>query len=329
MISHLDILRHMYNNLISHENKWILYSFIWRIILKSIILTSDTLPVLSGCNFCLTPEPFYHPDRIVDFHILFYVVSGCIYVTEDDTDYEVHEGELLFLHSGMHHYGKKPMPKGTSWYYVHFYLPNKSESYANIQNAYLPSPNEPFRFQMELPKHVMGLAQSRIVSMLAGLADDLHSGNAAANLTNHVTDYQINDPSVIWNVNIRLFSILTELASVRPASTPVQSLSDRIAAYLAGHTASNFSAELLEKQFYLSYKHMAAVFKKDKQMTLLQYHTRARMTEACRLLRTTMNTIGEISETLGYHDMLYFSRCFHQTIGVSPSEYRRQTMGEY
>ena len=31
----------------------------------------------------------------------------------------------------------------------------------------------------------------------------------------------------------------------------------------------------------------------------------------------------EISEQVGYQDMLYFSRCFHNTYGMSPTEYRR------
>ena len=319
----------MYNNLINFENKWILFSFIWRIIVKPIILTSDTLPVLSGCNFCLTNEPYLHPDRTLDFHIVFYVVSGCIYVTEGDTDYEIHEGELLFLHSGVHHYGKKPMPKGTSWYFAHFYLPSPTEPRAEMQKGSIPSPNDAFRFQMELPKHAVNLSKSRIADMFAALTNDLHSGHFTTNLANPVTDYQISDPSIIWNANIRLFSILTEIASIGLPSAPKQSLSDRIGEYLTKHIAENFSAEALEKQFFLSYKHMAAVFKKEKQMTLHQYHTRARMAEACHLLRSTMNSIGEISESLGYHDMLYFSRCFHQTIGCSPSEYRRQTMVEY
>ena len=297
--------------------------------MKPIILTSDTLPVLSGCNFCLTNEPYYHPDRTLDFHILFYVVSGCIYVTEDETDYEVHEGELLFLHSGIHHYGKKPMPKGTSWYFAHFYLPASEEPRTDIQTISVPSPNEAFRYQMKLPKLVTSLSKSRIPEMLKSLANDLHSGNFTTNLSHPVTDYQISDPAVIWNANIRLFSILTEIAAVSRPSAPKQSLSDQIAEYLTQHTSENFSAEALEKQFYLSYKHMAAVFKKEKQMTLHQFHTRARMAEACQLLRSTMHSIGEISEILGYHDMLYFSRCFHQTIGISPTEYRRQAMVEY
>ena len=99
-----------------------------------------------------------------------------------------------------------------------------------------------------------------------------------------------------------------------------RTLSDRICEYLNGQIAQPFSAGKLEKQFFLSYKHMAAVFKKEKQLTLQQYHNKVRMTEACRLL---------ISKELGYPDMLYFSRCFHRFAGMSPTQYRKSVPSFY
>ena len=287
------------------------------------------MPVLAGCDFCMATESFFHADRTPDFHILIYVVSGCIYVTEDEIDYEIRSGEILILQSGIRHYGKYIIPKGTSWYYAHFYLDPPTEPLSYLHANPLPSFYEPFRFQMELPKFKTGVEQSKMASMITELADSLHSGNAMANLTNTVTDYQATDPMVFWNANLRLFSILTELAIDNLPPSPEKSLSDHIAEYLMNHISSHFSAEDLEKQFFLSYKHMAAVFKKEKQMTLLQFHTRIRMAEACRLLRSTMKSISEIAAELGYHDMLYFSRCFRQTMYMSPTEYRRQQLVNY
>lgn len=295
--------------------------------MKPIILSTDSMPVLSGCDFCMANESFFHTDRTPDFHILIYVVSGCIYVTEGDIDYAIHAGELLILQSGIRHYGKYEISKGTSWYYAHFYLKDSTENCMPL--TLLPASSEPLRFQLELPKQYSNLERSKIAKMIAELADSLHSGNAMAHLTNTVTDYQVSDIWAFWNANLRLFSILTELAALGLPAAPKKSLSDRIAEYLVAHIRENFSADALEKHFFLSYKHMAAVFKKEKQMTLHQYHTRARMSEACHLLRTTLLSVSEISEQLGYHDMLYFSRCFRQTMQISPTEYRRQQTVNY
>ena len=329
----------MYNNLINYENKWIFYRKIWRIIVKPIVISSDILPVLEGCNFCMANESFFHADRTLDFHVLLYVVSGCIYVTEGEIDYEVHAGELLFLRSGVRHYGKKASPKGTSWYFAHFYLEEPTKKGYCIHGDPMPSSVDSFRIRMELPKYIKGFDQSRAAEMLAGLTDSIHTGNVVVKqeecdsscYAGHQSivscpDSQAAYPAAIWYANARLFEILTEIAVGSLPPAPKHSLADQIAEYLSEHAAENFSAAALEKYFFLSYKHMSAVFKKEKHMTLHQYHTHARMGNACQMLCTTMKSIGEISEELGYRDMLYFSRCFHQTMGMSPTEYRRQML---
>lgn len=65
------------------------------------------MPRVSICNHLIAHKPFFHKDRIAPFHVLIYVVKGTIYVTEDEIDYEIHPGELIFLKSGVRHYGKK------------------------------------------------------------------------------------------------------------------------------------------------------------------------------------------------------------------------------
>ncbi|MFR4023027.1 MAG: hypothetical protein ACLTZI_08445 [[Eubacterium] siraeum] len=48
---------------------------------------------------------------------MIYVIDGCIYVTEGDTDYEVNAGELLILKNGVHHFGKKKYRRVQSGYF--------------------------------------------------------------------------------------------------------------------------------------------------------------------------------------------------------------------
>ena len=70
---------------------------------------------------------------------------------------------------------------------------------------------------------------------------------------------------------------------------------------------------------------MAHLFKKEKGVTMQQYHNSVRMDEACRLLCSTLMSIGEIADKLGFSDVLYFSRCFHTYTGKSPSAYRKES----
>ena len=76
-----------------------------------------------------------HPDRVLDFDVLIYVVSGSVQVVEEDQEYCIFPGELLFLKHGCHHYGTKRNPPMTSWYYFHFYLYYHVRQLSRIQEV--------------------------------------------------------------------------------------------------------------------------------------------------------------------------------------------------
>lgn len=65
--------------------------------MNEIIIANNSLPQLCGCGLFAASESFIHTDRVPDFCVLIYVIDGCIYVTEGDTDYEVNAGKLLIL----------------------------------------------------------------------------------------------------------------------------------------------------------------------------------------------------------------------------------------
>ena len=124
-----------------------------------------------------------------------------------------------------------------------------------------------------------------------------------------------------------LYEILLDIASEQ---YPEQELiSDRICAFLDGQTGRDYSKELISGQFYQSYSSLAARFRREKGMAMGQYHNSARMKRACHLLSSTLMSVGEIAESLGFSDMLYFSRKFHAYSGASPTDYRRMAQTKY
>ena len=259
--------------------------------MHEINIDRHTLPDAIEGGFLVASEPFYHIDRIADFSVLIYVTEGQIFVTEDGVDHTISSGEMLFLRSGIHHCGNRLIAQGTAWYYVHFCL---SECTAE-DNAVVP-------------KKLSGLDGSGIEKMLREFTSMLSSSERKDR----------------WKANAALYDILTECAFMQ-SSRRQERISDRIADYLRQNINKPFSSDMLQKRFFLSYKRMAALFKNDTGMTMQQYHNRLRMEEACILLRSTLMTVGEVSASLGFADMLYFSRCFHRYAGMSPSEYRRRT----
>ncbi len=50
----------------------------------------------------------------------------------------------------------------------------------------------------------------------------------------------------------------------------------------------------------------------------------ARIKHACRLLTNTDRSVAEVAYSSGFSDPKYFSRCFKQSVGLSPTDYRTQ-----
>lgn len=277
--------------------------------MNEIIIANNSLPLLCGCGLFAASESFIHTDRVPDFCVLIYVIDGCIYVTEGDTDYEVNAGELLILKNGVHHFGKKKIQKGTKLIFVHFRISadcNASPFYpdASPLGAYDATAES----ILTLPKFL-----------------DNVSARFEKELKTFIEYAQSDDAYKKWFINQRLFLLLSSIAVSAQGFSNNLTLSDRICRYLSDNIGVPFNSENIEKQFYLSYKYMAHLFKKEKGVTMQQYHNSVRMDEACRLLCSTLMSIGEIADKLGFSDVLYFSRCFRNYTGKSPSAYRKDS----
>ena len=285
---------HIQYYLILCYNKWIFSLIIWIIILNEVIFTNKGLPVVLETGFYLASSPFFHMNRTADFCVLIFVTQGVIFVTEDGNDYAVRPGELLFLKSGVNHFGRYEIPKGTRWYYVHFRVPENVE----LENCRV------------LPKQMQGLLESSIEKELAGIVERFHH----------------KEEENLWEINADFWRFLTQLTRWGKKRAKL-TLSDKICEFLSKKDGEPFDSAVLEKEFCLSYKRLAAVFKSQKNQTMQEYHRALKIQKAIRLLRTTLLNISEIAGECGYEDALYFSRVFKKQTGKSPSEFRRLPEG--
>ncbi len=66
-------------------------------------------------------------------------------------------------------------------------------------------------------------------------------------------------------------------------------------------------------------------FKSEYGTTLNSYLCEIRIEEAKRLLRTTNMTISAVAEATGFYDQSYFSKVFSAKLGITPSDYRKES----
>lgn len=124
--------------------------------------------------------------------------------------------------------------------------------------------------------------------------------------------------SLLW----RVFSQLATDAISPGNSWNLPSPADDLRFYLDMHYAENFLLRDVIDDMGYHHVYLARLFKERYGISPKKYLSDLKLRKACNLLATTKLPINLISASLGFEDQLVFSRKFHNTYGMSPSEYR-------
>lgn len=96
-----------------------------------------------------------------------------------------------------------------------------------------------------------------------------------------------------------------------------------VCTYIRDHYAASLSSEELASAVCLSEGHMRELFRRYMLMSPHQYITEVRMEKAKEFLGTTMLSLAEIAERVGFDDVSYFIHTFRKREGMTPAVYRR------
>jgi len=72
--------------------------------------------------------------------------------------------------------------------------------------------------------------------------------------------------------------------------------------------------------------HMATMFRRYNHCTVGEYVRQLRIEYSCRELATSRKSLAEIAAAAGYADQSHFCRALRNSLGLSPSEYRRRRL---
>ena len=97
---------------------------------------------------------------------------------------------------------------------------------------------------------------------------------------------------------------------------------------VVNYCTKNFSRELslsiLENELHISKYYISHLFSNKLMVRFNDYINSLRISEACRRLRRSDDTVTEISEAVGFGTLRTFNRAFTKQMGMSPSEYKKQ-----
>ena len=92
----------------------------------------------------------------------------------------------------------------------------------------------------------------------------------------------------------------------------------------------NFEKKLdldaLAAQHHISRYYLAHIFKQVTGYSLKEYLSLCRISFAIQQLASGKQSVRQIAETSGFHDMSNFSRAFKERMGLSPTDFRKKTL---
>lgn len=193
----------------------------------------------------------------------------------------------------------------------------------NMYEHYYPDPQTPWKFLWITSRDS---AMEEIFEQYhADKTTNIFEYNFISHLQNLTQTIQQNHnkiytPTELLEIFLSIFNLQNKTHSKQ--SNTAEQYYDYAVNYLQSNLFRRICVSDLTQNIGITQQYLYAIFKKQCGMSPQKYIHHLKLNEAKRLLRETSLSITEIANSLGYDDVLYFSKFFSYNIGVSPSRYR-------
>ena len=96
----------------------------------------------------------------------------------------------------------------------------------------------------------------------------------------------------------------------------------QITNYINNNYSEKITLDFLAEKCFIDKYHLCHIFRKETGMTIIDFINQKRMVEAGILLKSTDDSVFDISCNVGFQNQNYFGQLFKKLYGVSPREYR-------
>lgn len=138
------------------------------------------------------------------------------------------------------------------------------------------------------------------------------------------SDSRFRDVEINECISSLLTNICNEGVPVQDNVSVYRRDVQEIANYISENFRNKISLDELSQRFFINKYYLTRVFKEQFGITINQYITAIRITEAKRALRFSDESVENIGYNCGLDAPHYFSRTFKRVEGISPSEFRKK-----
>lgn len=247
---------------------------------------------MCGISYC---DGSYLIERIKSgVNVIEFIVSGSGTVKENGTEFFAAEGDIYYLKKGRDqlYYSDTETPWIKIWMNFRGELAEKiTECYnlTNRQHFHAPELKEKFNEIIKIAKKGGG--------------------------TKKVSE----------KLSVIFLEIVQRLAEDNEEKKK-SSVAEAVRKYIDGMSDFDITLDEIAQRVYCSKCHAIREFKAAYGVTPYEYILRKRFAIASDMLKNTALTISNIAEKTGFCDVRYFSSCFSERFGISPSDYRKNKL---
>ncbi len=227
-----------------------------------------------------------HPTRIIDSMELILVISGTLSIFELEKEFQVREGEFLFLYPGRRHGGLADYSKNLSFFWGHF--------------------REDKRRASSLPQYGRAARPENFSEYFELL----------------LAEQRFRDNEQTCELLLELLLNETRRTCLPPEAEQSH-LAEEAERIIRLRFSDNISTSDIARELGCNADHLGRVFHHNCGMSVVEALNKTRLENAAKLLRAGKGSIKETAYSCGFNDPAYFRRRFFQHFSVRPSQYRK------
>jgi len=250
----------------------------------------------------ISPGHGIHPRRTLDSFEIIMMRKGTMTLAEEERNFALKQNDVLVLFPGREHRGLSRYNSETSFYWLHFYLPENS--YDIQENRKVCAGKYGIEQFCHPSRH------ERLIDLFRNFLHGQDEGFACA-----------------MEGDLLVGQILMELAfhvETTLENRSTQRLAEAVKTIIRTNSGvSTLSPGTIAEKLNVNSDYLGRVFKRVTGESIGSFLTHHRLRESRKLLLESELNINQIATTAGFSDPGYFRRLFKRYYDIKPTDLRK------